>query len=161
MRISDWSSDVCSSDLDKSGIFFKNQRGLYRLSPGGEQLFQKEDIFRLINVARVSIRHIFEHGGDIYTGTYHTLYRLGKGVREDQRRLEKVVRSSTADGHGNMWLGLEGDGLYVMDERGHIRPVISDERRMNLFISTLCFVDAENLFKIGRASCRERVVKYV
>src|SRR3546814_13101952 len=74
------------------------------------------------------------------------LDRLGKGVREDQRRLEKVVRSSTADGHGNRWLGLEGDGLYVMDARGHIRPVISDERRMNLFISTLCFVDEDNLF---------------
>lgn len=131
---------------DKSGIFFKNQRGLYRLSPNGEQLFQKDDIFRLINAGRLSIRHIFEHGGDIHVGTYHTLFQLGKGMREDRRRLEHVVRSSAADGHGNTWLGLEGNGLSVINASGHIRSVLGDENRMNQHISTLCFVDAENLF---------------
>src|SRR3546814_20560215 len=62
MRISDWSSDVCSSDLD-AGISRRKgaDRAARRILSAVQQLYRSEGDRRVRRGARASQRHILDH----------------------------------------------------------------------------------------------------
>src|SRR3546814_8775721 len=64
MRISDWSSDVCSSDLDEwlvpSGA--RRIRALFERGSGGDAPVERADIWRLLRRTRFLGRSL-RHGG--------------------------------------------------------------------------------------------------
>src|SRR3546814_15379380 len=55
MRISDWSSDVCSSDLDARAAGLRSPSKPYRVGLIGTGWYGKSDLFRLIQVSPVNV----------------------------------------------------------------------------------------------------------
>src|SRR3546814_2799044 len=77
MRISDWSSDVCSSDLDKFGADDIQRDGFRRQNIGVVQLAddQRTDAQRI-----AATDHAFGGQADQRIGALHLLQRLDKAL---------------------------------------------------------------------------------
>src|SRR3546814_20355366 len=130
MRISDWSSDVCSSDLNFRAVFKRDREGNL-LDAGGNIVPPDDpDKFRREN-----------EGLFVDVGV-----NPGKAVHLMDIHAEKGMQCSdchfSQDSHGT--------GFIYGEVANAIEIACKD-----------CHGTAKDYPKIGRASCRERVCKYV
>src|SRR3546814_2342000 len=102
MRISDWSSDVCSSDLFKTGaeMAFRiiSERGYLRHSlyfydtpRSSHRSVEKEDFVRFLSVPMMPGRYRAGHGDDD-GGTVETVGSGGAGRQDAAHRHGRVGR---------------------------------------------------------------------
>src|SRR3546814_15361700 len=132
MRISDWSSDVCSSDLHVAGVYARTdiQRGVHK-APANEAL------------RGLYLREI---------GNERTLSQMINRQRHDifNPANINIIRDFRSDGRG---IRVFGARTFSADPEWRYVSV----RRLFLFIEE----SVEEGTQIGRASCRERVCQYV
>src|SRR3546814_5181376 len=131
MRISDWSSDVCSSDLLKNGKVF-----MVTGSPGGSTI---------ITTVLQSIINVVDFGMNMQQAVdaprFHHQW-LPDMVMIDPQYLTPEKRSALeAMGHSFRESGPWGADAAILGD-----PVTGERQGAN---------------EIGRASCRERVCQYV
>src|SRR3546814_3728026 len=90
MRISDWSSDVCSSDLDKFGADDIQRDGFRRQNIGVVQLAddQRTDAQRI-----AATDHAFGGQADQRIGALHLLQRVDKAIEQGAITGRRVQRS--------------------------------------------------------------------
>ena len=99
MRISDWSSDVCSSDLDDDGAFAANEKFLQQLRQRAMTQLVIENKFRFRIAARNGvadddqIRFVFEIRFPV------TVHHLDFPFREERghRRINILVRAGDGE----------------------------------------------------------------
>src|SRR3546814_9977321 len=132
MRISDWSSDVCSSDLEEPGREELGEVDLDRLGEGAE-------------------------GGDaemVQTHQPTTVSRSRSGEHESQ------ASRSSADSASEAFLPRSSStksSTMSWSERPGARRALGRPEREPFAGAK----DSTNVCEIGRASCRERVCQYV
>src|SRR3546814_18139730 len=142
MRISDWSSDVCSSDLGRGRINFSRNR-----------LFSSNR--RVVVAARIG-----RHSGKAFRSaplSAHMSYLKRDGVTRDGEKA--VMFDASSD---------RADDLAFADrskdDRHHFRFIVSPEDAggmTDLREFTRDLATPLEAAQIGRAACRERVCKDV
>src|SRR3546814_6137969 len=155
MRISDWSSDVCSSDLGTAGARDRQGRGRRRhgeeeagglfLMSDGDVIYKTdaliaEDIDQYLEVHQHKSLLRFITCGSVDDGKSTLIGRLlydSKMIFEDQ------LAALEADSKRVGTQGQENDFVLLVDG-------LADEREQGITID-----------EIGRAPCRERVCQYV
>src|SRR3546814_12131551 len=130
MRISDWSSDVCSSDLSEQALLKAVNKYWNQTIMGGEDIY----VWKQKDYWATPLETLVKGAGDCedyVIGKYFSLLKLG--VAPDKLRLVYVKARLGRQSVAHMVLG-----YYPTTDAD---PLVLD--------------------KIGRASCRERVCKYV
>src|SRR3546814_14760184 len=132
MRISDWSSDVCSSDLDPEG----------RLEHRNH--WEKTSHSLLVG----AILHV------LYAEEEKTLARVATFLSDPQRPFVATLRRMMTTNH----LGTKEEPQVHPVIASAAREVLnkSENERSGVLSTAMSF-----LGQIGRASCRERVCQYV
>src|SRR3546814_4632136 len=132
MRISDWSSDVCSSDLIRRAGFFTEH-----LSSSDPEVFaaikselkRQQTKIELIASENITSLAVLEATGSVFTNKY-------------------------AEGY-------PGKRYYGGCEYADVVENLAIERAKQLFGCQFANVQPNSGSQIGRASCRERVCQYV
>src|SRR3546814_18216633 len=131
MRISDWSSDVCSSDL-----------------PTGNQWLHelKYDGYRCLLAKSADQIRAYTRSGLDWSEKFSEIVASAPDIDVDSALLDGEI----------VWLGPEGKP----DFSGLPAALKSGGKGLTYFVFDLLEVDGEDL-KIGRAPCRESVCQYV
>src|SRR3546814_19976818 len=148
MRISDWSSDVCSSDLGlvrslHSGAFLPARRNIVLVGGTGTGKTHLA-IAIAANVVRSGARGRYFNTVDLVT------------------RLEEEARIGKS---GALTAQLSRLDLIVLDELGYLPFARSGGQLLfhlvsKLYEQTSVIITTNPAFDIGRTSCRERVCPY-
>src|SRR3546814_5860661 len=160
MRISDWSSDVCSSDLGRNEEWLRERRRRHLNAAEDDEMQLADGRWMLARERRTS------DGGTVVirSDITHLKQREEIRLREVERRrrlaeaerLAEALRESEAISRGVLDTAL--DAYVRMDQDGRITEWnVMAERTFGWTRSEAIGRGVE----IGRASCRERVCQYV
>ncbi|MBD2704847.1 hypothetical protein IC229_29720 [Spirosoma sp. BT702] len=125
---------------DKSGLFLRNSLGVYQIGPVQKELFAGNQQLKAFNAQNISIRHIAQHRGTLYLGTYEGFFRVD--AKKNARRLTNtIVYTSFADQRGTIWLGTEGGGLKQLTSHDSVRSVEAVNTLGNAYITCIESLD--------------------
>src|SRR3546814_12111868 len=134
MRISDWSSDVCSSDLPVTKLLDLVERG--RLEAAGSEDLEPPEQLGVTEDIEVGV------GEGVGAGLLHRMHAV---MRELARLALPLLHQVGIDDDGHRERCAARSGSECGDRLAEA-DVIAKE---------------QGLLQIGRASCRERVCQYV
>jgi ligand-binding sensor domain-containing protein/signal transduction histidine kinase len=119
--------------------------------PAGLFCFEAEKLRRYSGAGEIDgTYHIgLARDGAIWLGTHHGLRIAGEPARDLKRpNLKGMVGALLEDHAGNMWIGTEGDGLYLVNQQGQtvFRAPVSlpdnsilalwEDREQNMWVGT-------------------------
>src|SRR3546814_16993073 len=121
MRISDWSSDVCSSDLGGEGLMLQHQDARYRVGRSGDLLKYKpydDAEARVVGHTRGKGKYRGMLGALVVERPDGLRFRIGSGFTDAQRATPPPVGSVLT----YRYHGLSNKGLPTFARFLHVRP---------------------------------------